>query len=78
MPRRRSALAFKIKQNEFRCTESDGVLLIDRAKGRGAFLEMRWKQEVKLTLDFGGQETQVELSQTGKTTVKTADANPLN
>ena len=38
---------------------------------------MNLKLKGKLTIEIGGQATQVELSQTQKTTVKTMDRDPL-
>jgi RNA polymerase sigma factor (sigma-70 family) len=54
-----------------------GTIFFDRNKGRVVCMELNLKLEGKLTLSIGGQDAQVELSQTQKKTVKTTDANPL-
>ncbi|HZY84541.1 MAG TPA: DUF6263 family protein, partial [Gemmataceae bacterium] len=70
-------LPFTIKNADLKTTTATGTLLFDRNKGRVVRLELNLKLQGKLTVSIGGQETQVELSQTQKTTVKTTDANPV-
>ena len=52
--------------------DATGTILFDKAKGRLDSSEMNLKLEGKLTIDIGGMPTEVELSQTQKTTVKTS------
>jgi RNA polymerase sigma factor (sigma-70 family) len=54
-----------------------GTLLFDRDKGRIVSLELTQKLEGKLPITAGNQAVTVDLSQTQKTTLKTADVNPL-
>jgi hypothetical protein len=70
-------LPFTIKSADLKTTAATGTLLFDRNKGRVVCLELNVKLQGKLIISIGGQETEVELSQTQKTTVKTTDANPV-
>jgi Family of unknown function (DUF6263) len=70
-------LPFTIKSADLKSTNATGTILFDRSRGRVACLELNLKLQGKLTISIGGQESEVELSQTQKTTVKTMDTNPV-
>ncbi|MCI0457295.1 MAG: hypothetical protein L0Z62_09985, partial [Gemmataceae bacterium] len=67
---------FSIKEAELKSKDATGTILFDMAKGRLDSSEMNLKLEGKLKIDIGGMATDVELSQTQKTTVKTSDTDP--
>jgi hypothetical protein len=69
------ALPFKVKQSDLKGSVS-GTVLFNRAKGRVERSDMVTKVEGKLTVEIGGTETAVDLTQTVKTTVQTTDTNP--
>jgi hypothetical protein len=77
-PNAGGALPFQIVQGELKSTGSKGVMLFNRERGRleSAVCEVTFAG--KLTIAIGGQNTDIELTQMQKTTVKTLDANPLN
>ena len=70
-------LPFKIKSADLKSKSSSGTVWFNRKKGRVEKSEMNLDLTGKLTIEIGGQQTEVELSQTQKTTVKTMDHNPL-
>jgi RNA polymerase sigma factor (sigma-70 family) len=70
-------LPFQIKSADLKSSNATGTVLFDRHRGRVACLELNLNLQGKLTVSIGGQDTQVELAQTQKTTVKTTDANPV-
>ena len=72
-----SGLPFKIKKADLKCTQSNGFVLFDRETGRIVHTEMGLNLEGTLTIEIGGQEQNVELSQTQRTTLRTTDANPV-
>jgi RNA polymerase sigma factor (sigma-70 family) len=70
-------LPFTIKSADLRSRNGAGTVLFDRRRGRVVCVELNVNLQGKLTISVGGQESEVELSQTQKTTVKTTDANPI-
>jgi hypothetical protein len=72
-----AVLPFKIKQADLKSKEATGTVLFDNEKGRLDSSETNLKLEGKLTIEIGGMSSEVELSQTQKTTVKTTDKNPI-
>jgi hypothetical protein len=70
-------LPFTVKSSNLKAKNATGVILFDPEKGRLHSAEMSMDMEGELTIDVGGQESKVELSQTQKTTYKVSDTNPL-
>ena len=75
-PNASGGLPFQIKEANLQSKEATGTILFDKEKGRLDSSEMNLKLEGKLKIDIGGMATDVELSQTQKTTVKTSDTDP--
>jgi len=71
------ALPFKIKSADLKSDKATGTILFDKDKGRVESSEMNLDLKGKLSIEIGGMTTDVELSQTQKTTVKTTDTNPV-
>jgi hypothetical protein len=70
-------LPFRIKSADLKSTNATGTVLFDNTKGRVEESNMDLNLEGKLSIEIGGQTTEVQLSQTQKTTVKTSDDNPV-
>lgn len=70
-------LPFKIKKADLKSSDAKGTILFDNQKGRVVNSDMSLKLDGKLSIDIGGMVTDVDLSQTQTTTVKTTDENPL-
>jgi hypothetical protein len=70
-------LPFKIKSADLKSKSSSGTVWFNRKKGRVEKSKTDLDLAGKLTIEIGGQATEVELTQTQKTTVKTMDHNPL-
>jgi hypothetical protein len=70
-------LPFKIKKADLKSSEAKGTVLFNVAKGRVASSDMGLKLDGKLSIEIGGMTTDVDLSQTQTTTVKTSDENPV-
>lgn len=70
-------LPFKIKKADLKSSDATGTILFDNDKGRVVSSDMGLKLDGKLSIDIGGMTTDVDLSQTQKTTLKTTDDNPL-
>jgi hypothetical protein len=70
-------LPFKIKKADLKSSEAKGSVLFNPAKGRVASSELSLKLDGKLSIEIGGMTTEVDLSQTQTTTVKTTDENPV-
>jgi RNA polymerase sigma factor (sigma-70 family) len=68
---------FKVKNVDLKRSDGTGFLLFDRDQGRIVHQELTLTLEGKLTIALNGQESEVQLSQTQKTTLRTTDANPL-
>jgi hypothetical protein len=69
---------FKIKRADLRSKSSSGTVWFNRKKGRVEKSQTNLDLTGKLTIEIGGQQTEVELNQTQKTTVNTMDRNPLD
>jgi hypothetical protein len=72
-----NVLPFKVRQANLKTRKSGGSILFDTAKGRVDSSEMVLELEGKLSIEVGGQVTEIELSQAQKTTVRTTDTNPV-
>jgi RNA polymerase sigma factor (sigma-70 family) len=70
-------LPFTIKNADLKSKDSTGTIWFDNRKGRLDRSEMKVKLDGKLTIEIGGQATEVKLSQEQKTTVRFSDENPL-
>jgi hypothetical protein len=71
------ALPFTVKASNLKTKNATGTILFDPEKGRLHSAEMVMDMEGDMTIEVGGQESKVELSQTQKTTYKVSDTNPL-
>jgi hypothetical protein len=69
-------LPFKIKSADLKSSDATGIVFFDTEKGRVASSELSLKLSGKLSIEIGGQTTQVDLSQDQKTTVETMDEDP--
>jgi hypothetical protein len=72
-----AGLPFKIKNADLKSTDSEGVLYFDFKEGRIDRSETTLKLKGKLTIEIGGTDSEIDLDQTQKTTVKTSDTNLL-
>jgi len=70
------ALPFKIKSADLKATEATGTILFNKEKGRVDKSDMNLKLTGKLSIEISGMTTDVELTQTQKTSVITSDDNP--
>src|SRR5262249_48168084 len=62
-----AVLPFKIKAADLKSSNATGTVLFDSEKGRVDSTNQSLKLDGKLTIDIGGQATDVELSQTQTT-----------
>jgi hypothetical protein len=69
-------LPFKIKSADLTSKDATGQILYDADKGRIARSTMNLKLNGKLSIEIGGQTTEVNLNQTQDTTVETSDKDP--
>jgi hypothetical protein len=70
-------LPFRIKDGTFNSgSEASAIFRFNRDKGRLETSETYMDLKGKLTIDIGGQETEVELAQTQKTVVKVRETPP--
>lgn len=69
-------LPFKIKDANLKTTKATGTILFDNEKHRLDSSDMSLELSGKLTIDIGNMNTEVDLSQTQQTKVKTTDTNP--
>jgi hypothetical protein len=70
------SLPFTIVSADLKSSDAKGTVLFDAAAGRLDSSEMGLKLAGKLTVSIGGMNTDVELNQEQKTTVKTSSDNP--
>lgn len=70
-------LPFTLKKADFKSKKAGGVILFDPVRGRVEKAEFTMETDGSLSIDIGGQVTDVTLSQTQKTTTRTTDSNPL-
>src|SRR5262249_16787779 len=75
-PKAGGGLPFKIKKADLKSKSASGVLYFDAKKGRLDHSEMKLDLEGKLTIEIGGMETEVDLSQQQETTVRVLDKKP--
>lgn len=74
----RGALPFTIKDGSSLTTKTaSGTATLDKAKGRITDSKMTMELEGNLKIDVAGMETDVNLSQTQVTEVKSSDTNPV-
>jgi hypothetical protein len=72
-----AGLPFRIVTAKLDSKDATGTILFDIAKGRVASSSLSLKLEGTLDIDISGMQSQVKLSQTQNTTVKTTDENPV-
>jgi hypothetical protein len=70
-------LPFKIKSADLKSTNAKGTIYFNVEKGRVEKSDMSLDLEGKLSIEIGGQTTQVELKQTQTTKVETSDKSQL-
>ncbi len=70
-------LPFKIKGANLASKNAGGTILFDNDKGRVESSDMNVDLEGSLSIEIGGNTTEVKLTQSQKTTVKTTDTNPI-
>ena len=69
-------LPFRIKSADLTSKDATGTMYYDAEKGRIARSTMSLKLNGKLSIEIGGQTTEVTLDQTQTTTVDTTDTDP--
>jgi hypothetical protein len=72
-----SGLSFKIISADLKADKATGNILFDVKNGRLNSSDMSLELKGKLNIDISGMTSDVELTQTQKTTVKTTEANPI-
>jgi hypothetical protein len=72
-----AGLPFRIKSADLKSKDATGTILFNSKLGRVESSEMSLTLEGKLSIEIGGQTTEVELNQKQKTTVKTSAENPI-
>jgi Family of unknown function (DUF6263) len=72
-----SGLPFKIKSADLKSSNAGGTITFDTEKGRVAKSNTKIELKGKLSIEIGGQQTVVDLSQTQESTVETSDENPV-
>jgi hypothetical protein len=70
-------LPFTIKSGNLKTTTATGNVTVDQKNGRIEEAKMDMKLTGQLTIDIAGMETQVDLDQDQKSSLKTFDKNPL-
>lgn len=69
-------LPFKIKEANLKSKSAEGTVWFDSDKHRLDHSELKLVLEGKLSIEIGGQTTEVDLTQNQTTEVKTSDTNP--
>jgi hypothetical protein len=72
-----AGLPFKIKSADLKSKDAKGEILVDAEKGRPVKTTMHLVLNGKLSIEIGGQTTEVTLDQTQDTTVDTSDESLL-
>jgi hypothetical protein len=72
-----AGLPFKIKSADLKSTNGTGTVLFDPEKGRVERSNFKLDLNGELTIEIGGQTTNVQLKQTQETIIETSDTNPL-
>jgi hypothetical protein len=72
-----ASLPFKIKSADLTASDAKGTVLFDEEAGRVDSSTMHLELKGKLSIEIGGQTTQVELQQTQDTNVKAIEAAEL-
>jgi hypothetical protein len=70
-------LPFKIKTADLKSNNASGTILFDNEKHRLDKSDQKMTLVGKLTIDIGGQTSDVDLTQEQTTSVKTFDTNPV-
>ena len=70
-------LPFKIKSAELKSKDATGTVLFDAAKGRVERSSAKMELSGELSIEFGGQTTTVNLSQTQNTDVETSETTQV-
>ncbi len=74
---KKTGLPFTIKAANLKSTSGTGNAKFNREKGRFESSEVNTVLSGTLTIEVGNQETQINLTQDQKSTVKTLDQNPV-
>jgi hypothetical protein len=72
-----NVLPFKVRAANLKSKKSGGIIVFDTTKGRVDNSEMVLDLDGQLSIEIGGQVTEIELTQAQKTTVQTTDTNPV-
>ena len=72
-----TGLPFKILSADLKSKDGTGTAQFDTQKGRLVSLNLGLKLEGKLTIDIGGMNSEVQLTQDQTTQVKTSDQDPV-
>jgi Family of unknown function (DUF6263) len=72
-----ASLPFKIKSADLKSKNASGTILFDNEKHRVQQSDQKMTLEGKLTIEIGGQPSEVDLTQEQTTSVKTLDDNPV-
>jgi hypothetical protein len=72
-----AGLPFRIKSADLKTEKADGTIQFNTKAGRVESVDMSQSLKGKLSIEIGTMTTEVELSQTQKTTVKTSDKDPI-
>lgn len=70
-------LPFKIKKADLKSTNAKGVILFDPEKGQVVKSDMELELAGSLTIEIGGQSTEVALSQKQNSSVTTTSESPI-
>jgi hypothetical protein len=73
---KKDVLPFKILKGDLTSKDSKGVVHFDVEKGRVKDSKLDLKLEGKLTIEIGGMSTEVDLTQTQSTELKSSDTDP--
>jgi hypothetical protein len=72
-----AALPFRLKGTNLKTKNAAGWVLFDPERGRLHSAEMGVDIDGDLTIEIGGQDSTIHLTQSQKTTYKVSDTNPL-
>jgi hypothetical protein len=69
-------LPFKVAGSEFKKAEATGTIWINLSKGRTERSQMTMRLSGRMTIEIGGQKTDIDIDQTNKTTMTISDVSP--
>ena len=70
-------LPFKIKSAALKSNSEAGQVVFNPTKGRLEKFNQKLSLSGQLSIEIGGQSTNVDLSQTQESSIETSDDNPL-